>query len=80
MGSDREVDGELMGLVKMLKGKLASGEESWIGDFIDGRLKGEFNCRQAMLMVEIAVSCLKEERSRRSTMTSVAPKLLSFDG
>ena len=80
MDVDKEVDGELMGLVKMLKGKLASGEESWIGDFIDGRLKGEFNCKQAKLMVEIAVSCLEEERTRRPTMDSVVQMLLSCDG
>lgn len=80
MDGNKEMDGELMGLVKMLKAKVESGEEFWVGDFVDGRLNGEFNCTQAILMVEIAVSCLEEERSRRPTMDSVAQLLLSCDG
>lgn len=80
MGGRVSEHGEMVGLVKRLKAKVESGGESWVGDFVDGRLRGEFNCREAKVVVEVAVSCLEEERSRRPTMDSVAQILLSCYG
>ncbi|ONK76884.1 uncharacterized protein A4U43_C02F850 [Asparagus officinalis] len=64
-------------LCLMLKEKLGKGEDSWIKEFVDSRLNGEFNYKQALLMVEIAVSCLEDERSKRPSMDSVVEVLLS---
>ncbi|KAM0953477.1 putative protein kinase RLK-Pelle-SD-2b family [Dioscorea sansibarensis] len=85
-GEDREEEQvqeepklELFGLVRMLKGKLGGTEDSWIDGFVDARLVGQFNHRKATVMVEIAISCLEENRSNRPTMDSVAQMLISLD-
>lgn len=75
--SDWEMDFRRLCLV--LKERCEGGEESWIGNFVDCRLNGEFSCKQALLMVELAVACLEEEVSRRPTMDSVLRLLLSCD-
>ncbi|EHA8591850.1 putative receptor protein kinase ZmPK1 [Cocos nucifera] len=73
-----DVEGTLKSLVRMLKGKLESGEESWVVEIVDSRLNGQFNCKQAEEIVEIAVSCLEEDRNKRPTMDSVVHMLLSY--
>ncbi|XP_073107674.1 putative receptor protein kinase ZmPK1 [Elaeis guineensis] len=78
MVDEEEVEGTLKSLVRMLKGKLKSGEESWVEEIVDSRLNGQFNCQQAEKMVEIVVSCLEEDRNKRPTMDSVVHKLLSY--
>ncbi|KAG1339254.1 putative receptor protein kinase ZmPK1 [Cocos nucifera] len=79
MVHEEEVEGTLKSLVRMLKGKLESGEESWVEEIVDSRLNGHFNCKQAEKLVEIAVSCLEEDRNKRPTMDSVVHSLLSYD-
>ncbi|CAD5163029.1 unnamed protein product [Musa acuminata subsp. malaccensis] len=74
-----EVGMVLRRTVMMLKAALESGDEAWIGEFVDHRLEGEVNWRQAMVMMEIAFACLEEERNRRPTMDSVVQMLLSCD-
>ncbi|WOL06950.1 receptor protein kinase ZmPK1 [Canna indica] len=78
---EEETEGamELMRLVRTGKERMESGEESWIGEIVDGRLNGQFNCRQAEMMVEIAVSCLEEDRSRRPDIGHVLQMLVSAD-
>lgn len=76
-GGEKQAEGDPMGLVRALKVKLESGDKSWVGDFVDGRLRGEFDCMQALLMMRIAVSCLEEDRNKRPTMESIAQMLLS---
>ena len=49
-------------MVRMLKEKIGSETESWVCDFVDWRLDGEFSHRQ---VVTITVSCLEEERNKR---------------
>nr|XP_010920495.1 putative receptor protein kinase ZmPK1 [Elaeis guineensis] len=75
---EEEVEGTLKSLVRMLKGKLESGEESWAEQIVDSRLDGQFNCKQAEKLVEIVVSCLEEDRNKRPTMASVVHTLLSY--
>lgn len=45
---------------------------------MDPRLKGQFRRRQAATMVEIGISCLEEDRSKRPTMASVLQLLLEY--
>ncbi|KAL5227128.1 hypothetical protein ABZP36_015393 [Zizania latifolia] len=45
---------------------------------VDARLQGQFNPRQAMEMVRIALTCM-EERSSRPTMDDIAKSLTAFD-
>ncbi|XP_010931186.1 putative receptor protein kinase ZmPK1 [Elaeis guineensis] len=79
IGREEEVEMVLRGSLKLLKENLESGEESWIEDFVDSRLDGQFNIKQALMMVETAVCCLEEERSKRPSMESVVQMLLLSD-
>ncbi|XP_073008441.1 putative receptor protein kinase ZmPK1 isoform X1 [Typha latifolia] len=54
-------------------------EECQISGIVDQSLNGQFNYRQAMVMVEIAVSCLEEERNKRPDMDAIVQMLLSRD-
>ncbi|KAF0904671.1 hypothetical protein E2562_036072 [Oryza meyeriana var. granulata] len=79
---DDEVEKVLRRAVRMLADnvKLQKGsEQSWIADFIDSRLNGQFNYLQARTMVKLAVSCIDGEGSKRPTMENVAQVLLSVD-
>ncbi|XP_072997468.1 putative receptor protein kinase ZmPK1 [Typha latifolia] len=83
--SDWEIDGEeevemvLRKQVKMLAKKLETREQSWIADFVDSRLNGHFKYSQVEKILEVAISCLIEERSKRPNMDSVVQILLSTD-
>ncbi|XP_008800123.2 putative receptor protein kinase ZmPK1 [Phoenix dactylifera] len=79
IGRGEEVEMVLRRSLELLKKNLKSGQESWIGDFVDSRLDGKFNSNQALMMVEIAVCCLEEERSKRPSMKSVVQMLLLSD-
>ena len=70
---------ELQRFVRMAKEKLDGGEETWISDFVDVRLNGQFDCRQAEVMVEIGISCVEEDRNKRPTMDMVVQTLLACD-
>ncbi|CAL5051243.1 unnamed protein product [Urochloa decumbens] len=63
---------------KTLKKKLASKDQSWLLEFVDCRLSGEFDYVQAAMMLKIAVSCVEEERGRRPNMSYVVETLLSL--
>lgn len=78
---DEEVEMVLGRVIRMLAEKLKSDadEQSWITDFIDTRLNGQFNNLQARMMLKLAVSCLEEDRERRPTMESVVQMLVSID-
>lgn len=69
----------LNGLVSMLKEKLKSDEPSWVADFADSKLKGQFSFCQAAAMVKLAADCLEEDRSKRPSMSSVLHILHSLD-
>ncbi|TVU00927.1 hypothetical protein EJB05_53658, partial [Eragrostis curvula] len=68
-------------MIHMLKVnlQLADTEEDWINDFIDPKLKGQFNKLQAKTMMKLAISCLEEDRAERPTMEDVAQMLISSD-
>ncbi|CAD6339159.1 unnamed protein product [Miscanthus lutarioriparius] len=78
---DEEVEMVLGRIVRMLNENLQldGTEQSWIPDFIDARLNGDFNYLQARIMMMLVVSCLEEDRSRRPTMEDVAQMLVSVD-
>jgi len=62
----------------ILKEKLASEDKSWLLEFVDYRLSGEFDYSQATMMVKIAVSCLEDARRRRPNMSQVVEALLAI--
>jgi serine/threonine protein kinase len=76
-----EVEMVLGRMVRMIREKvqLDGTEESWVNDFIDGRLNGQHSKLQANTMMRLAVSCLEEDRGRRPTMEDVAHILVSVD-
>ncbi|XP_040381228.1 putative receptor protein kinase ZmPK1 [Oryza brachyantha] len=65
--------------VKLQEGEGEGSKQSWIGDFTDSRLNGQFNHLQARAMIKLAVSCIDEDRNKRPTMENVSQKLLSID-
>jgi len=76
---DLGAESELLTLARTLKEKLGSAEESWICDFVDRGLNRQFSRKQVLLLVEIAVLCLQEERSRRPSMDDVVRMLMACD-
>nr|CAD1822110.1 unnamed protein product [Ananas comosus var. bracteatus] len=76
---EEHVSVALKRLAKLLREKLESGERSWVSEFVDARLNGDFSYPQAKVMVELAASCMEEERSKRPSMYSVVQDLLSSD-
>ncbi|KAL6839390.1 hypothetical protein ACP4OV_030660 [Aristida adscensionis] len=78
---DEEVEMVLGRIVRMLKEKLEldGSEQSWVTDFIDARLNGEFSKLQARTMMKVAVSCLEENKDRRPSMENVVEILVSVD-
>jgi serine/threonine protein kinase len=63
---------------EILKEKLATNDPSWLLEFVDSRLDGEFNYLQAATMLKMAVSCVEEERSKRPNMNHILKTLLSL--
>ncbi|VAI90365.1 unnamed protein product [Triticum turgidum subsp. durum] len=54
-----------------------SASAPWLEEFVDARLLGDFNRSQATVMLEVAVSCVDDDPSRRPSMNAVVQKLLS---
>jgi serine/threonine protein kinase len=80
MENNEDVEAEMvLGRVSRLvkeKLQLDDIEPSWIADFVDARLNGEFNNLQARTMMRLAISCMEEDRDRRSTMENVVQILV----
>ncbi|KAK1307714.1 putative receptor protein kinase ZmPK1 [Acorus calamus] len=75
--SDWEMD--MRKLVRLVKDKIASDDESWVGDLVEMRLKGELNIKQAETMAVIAFLCVEEDSNRRPTMDAVMENLVAID-
>ncbi|BAS91399.1 Os04g0654800 [Oryza sativa Japonica Group] len=52
---------------------------AWLEELVDARLRGDFNHVQAAGLLELAVSCVDGEPSRRPSMSTVVHKLISLD-
>ncbi|XP_073361912.1 putative receptor protein kinase ZmPK1 isoform X2 [Aegilops tauschii subsp. strangulata] len=76
--AEEEVEMAVRCSTEILKEKLAGEDQSWLLEFVDHRLDGEFNHSEAMVMLKIAVSCVEEERSRRPSMSHVVETMLSL--
>ncbi|KAK2999137.1 hypothetical protein RJ639_024482 [Escallonia herrerae] len=72
-------EAELTRFVRIVKRKIKCGEDSWLKDIVDPRLDGKFSRSQAATLVEIGLSCLEEDRSKRPTMDSVVQLLLECE-
>ncbi|CAK9185375.1 unnamed protein product [Ilex paraguariensis] len=70
-----EQEAELTRFVRIVKRKILCGEDSWIEDILDPRLNGQFCRNQAATLVEIGLSCIDDDRSKRPTMDSVVQAL-----
>ncbi|CAN6277190.1 unnamed protein product [Urochloa humidicola] len=88
VGDGREEDHQgvrvdLQRHVGCLREKMTKGENeraSWMdGEFVDPRLRGDFNHLQAVEMLELAVACVDEDPNRRPSMNAVLQKLLSLE-
>ncbi|XP_062226975.1 putative receptor protein kinase ZmPK1 [Phragmites australis] len=80
-GREEEVRMDFQRLVAWLKEKMECAEEqsSWLEEFVDARLYGDFSHLQAAAMLELAVSCLYDDPNRRPSMNAVLQKLLSLE-
>ncbi|KAK3150183.1 hypothetical protein QOZ80_3AG0229900 [Eleusine coracana subsp. coracana] len=74
--TDEEVHKVLRKLVGMLEHMLNTEELSSIHEVVDCRLSGQFNYIQVRTLIELAVSCLDEDRNKRPTMESIVQKLI----
>jgi hypothetical protein len=63
---------------KIIKENLDSDDQSWLLEFVDNKLHGDFNHLQVIMMLKIAVSCVEEERRNRPSMSHVVQTLLSL--
>ncbi|KAJ9694811.1 hypothetical protein PVL29_010337 [Vitis rotundifolia] len=76
VGEDgEEQEAELTRFVRVVKRKIEYGEDNWVEDTVDPRLKGKFSRQQAVMLVEIGISCVEEDRSKRPTMATVVQVL-----
>ncbi|XP_010268197.1 PREDICTED: putative receptor protein kinase ZmPK1 [Nelumbo nucifera] len=73
---DGEEISELTRFLRMVKKKMEDEEEEWIENIVDPRLNGQFNKKQAVVMIKIGISCVEEDRSKRLTMDMVVESLL----
>ncbi|KAK6244954.1 hypothetical protein QUC31_011363 [Theobroma cacao] len=74
-----EQETELTRFVRVTKRKIQSEEAAWMEDAVDTRLNGEFSKIQAAKMVEIGISCVEEDRSKRPTMDSIVQALMACE-
>ncbi|KAJ9694809.1 hypothetical protein PVL29_010335 [Vitis rotundifolia] len=80
VGEDgEEQEAELTRFVRVVKRKIEYGEDNWVEDTVDPRLKGKFSRQQAAMLVEIGISCVEEDRSKRPTMATVVQVLLECE-
>jgi serine/threonine protein kinase len=75
---EEEVEMAVRCSTEILKEKLAGEDQSWLLEFVDHRLDGDFNPSEATVMLKIALSCVEEERSKRPSMRHVVETLLSL--
>ncbi|XP_052136673.1 putative receptor protein kinase ZmPK1 [Oryza glaberrima] len=73
------LEADVRSVVKMVVSKLESNMESWVADLMDDRLHGEFNHLQARLLMQLAVSCLEEDKNKRPTMKYIVQMLISAE-
>ncbi|KAK1651704.1 hypothetical protein QYE76_069509 [Lolium multiflorum] len=60
---------------EIIKEKLANEDKSWLLEFVDYKLHGDFNHSQVIMLLKIAVSCVEEERRNRPSMGHVVQTL-----
>ncbi|KAM1271778.1 hypothetical protein ACFX2I_032657 [Malus domestica] len=60
-----DLETELTRFVRVAKRKIQCGKDLWIEDMMDPRLNEQFSRIQAAKMVEIGISCVEEEKSKR---------------
>ncbi|KAL2509592.1 G-type lectin S-receptor-like serine/threonine-protein kinase [Forsythia ovata] len=65
---DQEIP--LKNLCRQVKEKVQCGNSSWVESIVDPRLEGKFNRIQAETLIQIGLSCVEEDRSKRPTMAS----------
>jgi hypothetical protein len=76
---------DLQGIVAWIENQMmeCQGERSeqaqWLEEFVDVQVLGDFNRLQAAAMLEVAVSCIEDDPSRRPSMNIVVEKLLSCE-
>ncbi|XP_016673065.1 putative receptor protein kinase ZmPK1 [Gossypium hirsutum] len=70
-----EQETELTRFIKVVKRKIQIEEMAWVEDIVDTRLNGHFTRIQAKKMIEIGISCVDENRSKRPTMDSIVQAL-----
>ncbi|TYH02992.1 hypothetical protein ES288_A09G184700v1 [Gossypium darwinii] len=74
-----EQETELTRFIKVVKRKIQIEETAWVEDTVDTRLNGHFTRIQAKKMIEIGISCVDENRSKRPTMDSIVQALLECE-
>ena len=79
VGDGEEQEAEMTRFVRLVKRKIECGEDNWVEDTVDPRLKGKFSRHQAAKLIEIGISCVEEDGSKRPTMATVVQVLLECE-
>ncbi|XP_022846628.1 putative receptor protein kinase ZmPK1 isoform X2 [Olea europaea var. sylvestris] len=69
----------LKNLSRTVKEKAQCGNSSWVESIVDPRLEGKFSRKQAATLIQVGLSCVEEDRSKRLTMASVVQMLMECD-
>ncbi|XP_074338640.1 putative receptor protein kinase ZmPK1 [Apium graveolens] len=75
----QEPEAELARFVRIVKKKISCGDESWLEETVDPRLRNSYSKNQAKILVAIGLSCVEEDRNRRPSMVTVVQALLDCD-
>nr|DAD39157.1 TPA_asm: hypothetical protein HUJ06_013480 [Nelumbo nucifera] len=76
---DGEEEAKIIRFLKMVKKKIENTEDAWVEDIVNLRLQGQFNRNQAVMTINIGISCVEEDRSKRPTMDMVVQALLECE-
>lgn len=74
-----DAEDALTQLVRIIREKMKSGDQTWIADFVDSKLNGDFMHSEVLLMLEVAALCLEKERNQRPSMDDVVQKFISCE-
>ncbi|CAM8994506.1 unnamed protein product [Rhodiola kirilowii] len=80
VGDGNVQEAEMTRFVREAKLQIKAEEnDSWVKEVLDPQLHGQFNIKQAVRMVEIGISCVEEDSTKRPTMDAVVRLLLTCE-
>lgn len=80
VGEGNVQEAEMARFMREAKLQIKAEEKySWVEEVLDPRLQGQFDLKQAVRMIEIGISCVEEDSTKRPTMDTVVSLLLNCE-